>query len=451
MNLDLYLAGDLIARTAPRSRGRKFVIEYTDAVRSVSEPGSPLLSCSLPTPGPSGPAASWAFLEGLLPEGAALSAMAATVRSVRLQGDSTAEPTDALNLLAVYGRDCAGAVTVVPEGGPPAGAGRYEPIDSADIARALVDLPRRPLGADPAAEIRMLLAGNQPKLLLARRDGRWWEPVDGAPSTHILKPTGAWPLSADNECVVMTIARSVGLTHTPVRVDTFGGTRVLVVERWDRRAGPDGGVMRLHQEDMGQALGIRPRDKYDIGRPSRRMAALLRQVPIDDTRAAVRELLRQVAFRAIVGDEDGHGKNFGLLLEGSTVRLAPLYDSLCTQLYPDLGGTLATPIGVQQNLAEVDLAALMEEGIACGIDAASSRMLVLDLADQISAAIGTLAADGLDERAVSAVTATLRGRIERLRREEPMGVPSYSALLSPRGTISGGTLDRITGERLSPG
>lgn len=450
MNLDIYLGGELVAQTSPRSRGTKFVIEYTDAVRSTREPGTPVLSCSLPAPGPSAPAAAWAFLEGLLPEGAALNAMAAGVRNVRLQDGATAQPSDAVNLLAEYGRECAGAVAVVPRGEPAPGPGRYQGIDVDNIARALADLPRRPLGADPDSDIRMSLAGNQPKLLLARQHDQWYQPVHGAPSTHILKPTGVWTLSADNECAVMTIARAVGLTDSQVWVETFGDIRVCVAQRYDRKSGPGGEVVRLHQEDMCQALGMRPREKYLTGRPSGRMAALLREVPTVDPREAIRSLLRQVAFRAIVGDEDGHGKNVGLLLDGSMVRLAPMYDALTTQLYPDLSGKLGAPVGSQENLAKVDLGGLVEEGVACGIDENSARRLIVTLADEIAEAARNLPAEGLDEQAVHAVRDTVLLRIQRLRRCEQMGTPPAGAVLSARTARSSGTLDRATLARTSP-
>ncbi|MCL2782083.1 MAG: HipA N-terminal domain-containing protein, partial [Actinomycetia bacterium] len=120
MELDLWLGHQLVARTV--TTNRKVRIVYDDAV--VAEFGGevPLLSCSLPTPGPSGPAAARAFLEGLLPEGRALTAAAAQVRGVRLGHDGAPEtPADAIALLAEYGRECAGAVIAAPAGEPPPG------------------------------------------------------------------------------------------------------------------------------------------------------------------------------------------------------------------------------------------------------------------------------------------------------------------------------------------
>lgn len=232
--------------------------------------------------------------------------------------------------------------------------------------------------------------------------GTWYQPVDGAATTHIIKPTGAWPSSADNEAIVMRIARLVGLTDSATWVEDFGGNRAFVAQRFDRIVDPVTHVVtRRHQEDMCQAIGLRPRDKYLIGRPSQRMAALLRSVPTAPGTDA-RTLLLQTAFRAIVGDEDGHGKNYGLIIEDGEVALSPLYDSLSTLAYPELSGRMGAPIARQQNLTRVDIDALVEEGRACGIDEKVSRDIALDLADRVMSAVAQLSMEGLDQRTVEA-------------------------------------------------
>jgi len=446
MNLDIYLDGQHIGRTVPRSRGKKFAIEYSDAVRATVPDESIVLSCSLPTPGPSGPGSACAFLEGLLPEGHALEVMAARVRGVQLNsGDgSPAGPEDVINLLAAYGRECAGAVVLVPEGDGAPGPGSYRELTAREVADLIEGLPNNPLGSDPASGIRMSLAGNQPKLLLARLGGAWHESVDGAATTHIVKPTDAWPLSADNEAIVMGIARELGLTHAESWAEDFGGTRAFVTQRFDRVIDPVTKIVtRRHQEDMCQALGLRPREKYAIGRPSGRMAALLRSVPAAPGTDA-RALFRQVAFRAIVGDEDGHGKNYGLIIEDGEVALSPLYDSLCTLAYPELSGKMGAPIGRQENLSKVDIEALTEEGRACGISEAESRDISLDLSDRIASAVAHLPADGVDGRTVELITGIIAERARRLLDGEPMGLPSSRTMLSAAGEAASKTMDAAT-------
>lgn len=381
-----------------------------------------LLSCSLPTPGPTEPARTRAFLEGLLPEGQALAAMAARIRSVRLTGDGgPASVDDAVNLLAEYGRECAGAVVILPRGEPyEPRRGGYQPVSDDDLASLIRDLPDRPLGADPDREVRMSLAGAQSKLLLARFDDRWHQPLDGAASTHILKPTTTWADSAPNEALVMTVAKDVGLTPSSSWVEIVAGQTVLVTERFDRAVVGRQLVRRRHQEDMCQAVGLRPVDKYAIGRPSDRMARLLREQTSDPATEILR-LFRQVCFRAIVGDEDGHGKNYSLYLDAGHVTLAPLYDCLCTVVFTDLSGRMGAPLGRQQNLAKVDSAALVEEAVAMGIPGDTARTALAALAADMDRAIDHLPPTLTTSWDSDPVLRTIRERIRRLNLGEPMG------------------------------
>lgn len=437
MDLDLWLCGSLVARTESRERGARVRIVYDGDVAAEVGDEVPLLSCSLPTPGPSAPARAHAFLEGLLPEGRALEAAAAQVRGVRLRNGAPEAPSDAVMLLAEFGRECAGAVVAVPAGSPAPVGGSYEPLDEGGLAAIVRGLPQHPLGTDLNRDIRMSLAGAQPKFLLARIDGSWCEPAGGAPSTHILKPTTpAWPDSARNEALVMTLARRAGLTDHPVWVEEMGGTPVLVVERYDREV-RSGNVVRLHQEDICQAVGLRPADKYAIGRPSGRMARLLREFA-DDPRAQVERLFRQLAFRVVVGDEDGHGKNYSVLLSDGAVTLAPLYDSLCTLLYPELGGKMAAPVGAQESLAKVDRAALLEEAAAMGIPRSEAEDCLDRLGGELRRGIGELD-DGCTAGWPSGqVVEIISTRIGRLESAQPLGLPSG------RRTRTRGTLDEAT-------
>ena len=62
----------------------------------------------------------------------------------------------------------------------------------------------------------MSLGGAQDKLLLARINGRWCTPINGYPSTHILKPTTVWPHSAENEALVLALSRASALSTTRI-------------------------------------------------------------------------------------------------------------------------------------------------------------------------------------------------------------------------------------------
>ncbi|MGH9066301.1 MAG: HipA domain-containing protein, partial [Acidimicrobiales bacterium] len=331
------------------------------------------------------------------------------------------------------------AVATAPAGGGwSPGPGRYDPVDQAGLERLVDDLPLSPLGADPGANRRMSLAGAQPKLVLARLDGGWYQPADGAASTHILKPTLTWPLSADNEAAVMSLARSVGLTGSESWVEEIGPTRVYVVERYDRTVLPSGVVLRSHQEDMCQALGVRPADKYNLGRPSQRIARVLRTYSVDPA-ADLTGLLRQLTFRTVVGDEDGHGKNVSILLDDGRVSLAPLYDSLCTMAYPKLDGKLGGGVGRQVSLFKVDRQALVEEGQAMGLPTDMATAVVDDVAEGVQAALADLDRLDIVGRAAVSVRAIVAQRVDNLLNGRPMGS-------APMGTaLDGGGVERAPG------
>ena len=80
-------------------------------------------------------------------------------------------------------------------------------------------------------------------------------------------------------------------------VERMGDTAVLVAERYDRTVTSDGTIERLHQEDMCQAVGLRPKDKYLIGRPSDRMVRVLREFA-ESPQREIMAIFRQVASRA---------------------------------------------------------------------------------------------------------------------------------------------------------
>ncbi|MDQ2836460.1 MAG: HipA domain-containing protein [Actinomycetota bacterium] len=418
--LDLWLGDELVARTSSQRDG-KVRITYTDEVAEKYEGGTALLSCSLPTPGRGEPAKAFAFLEGLLPEGRALQAAAATVRGVKLrEGTLTLDsPTDALLLLSAYGRECAGAVIAVPSGSGAPHLGRYESVDGTRLGEIIRDLPHRPLGADLDREIRLSLAGAQPKFLLARFDGQWFEPVDGAASTHILKPSIDWESSAENEALVLNLARAVGLTASESWVEHYGKQSILATSRYDREV-EGRTVRRVHQEDMCQALGMRTGDKYAIGRPSERMARVLRNWADDPTTETGR-LFRQIAFRCAVGDEDGHGKNYSLLLDDGRVRLAPLYDSLCTLIYPELTRRMAAQIGNQVSLDKVDRAALLAEAKAMGIPQGVAEHALSELTADLRQALGALDNAFLAGWDSGQVLDTITSRLDRLDSGNPLG------------------------------
>lgn len=254
-------------------------------------------------------------------------------------------PGNDFALLAALGGECAGAVSLLPPGVAPEVGGRYEPLDGAEIDRLVSELPQRPLLAGERG-IRLSLAGAQSKLPLRFADGRFFLARGGLATTHIVKP--AIPQLADtvrNEAFCMALAGRAGLA-VPRSWIHRGRDLAYVVERFDRRVGPDGTVDRVHAEDFCQATGRPPERKYQAeGGPGLAECFALLQDhsahPAPDRNA----LLRLVVLNALLHNADAHAKNLSLVHAGGAVRLAPFYDLLSTGVYEEVGEKLAMSIG----------------------------------------------------------------------------------------------------------
>ncbi len=227
--------------------------------------------------------------------------------------------------------------------------GALVPLTEDEIGQRLDDLRSTTSGWGVQARSgRFSLAGAQAKLAL-HFDGRtWFLPTGGQATTHILKPAiSSLPDQDLNEHLTMRTAANLGLLVPPTRVMTFADRRVLVVQRYDRIT-QDGQVSRIHQEDLVQASGRRPEDKYEAeGGPGIvALTEMLRRVVSPQHRdQAVNSFLDAVAFNWLTAGTDAHAKNYSLLLSGQQVRLAPLYDLNSFLPYHSRAATLSMSIG----------------------------------------------------------------------------------------------------------
>ena len=333
------------------------------------------------------------FLSGLLPEGAVRSALARRWRLAE---------SDVFGLLAIAGRDCAGAVAFVPEGKVTTEEGEgVRWLDAAELEHVLDELPIRPLGDDPEEGIRISLAGAQEKLVVVlSQDGRVGLPRGNTPSTHILKPSpslqtrGGRPAFPDlvvNEAFCLTLARRCGIEAAVPALRRIGGEEVLVVERFDRRT-EGGRVLRVHQEDVGQALGIDPQRKYQAdGGPS--AIDVIRLLRTRSARAGqdVLAFIDRLVLAITIGNADAHSKNFSLLLEHGTVRLAPAYDLICTAVYPGISGTLAMAIGDQYQADQVTPRHWAQLLAECDLDTMALRRRMARVAEALARDAGSVA------------------------------------------------------------
>lgn len=360
--LDVYLAGAHVGKLYRPGSGR-LAFEY-DAALAEESAGDLLLSASLPVQAERFQNnETRPFFEGLLPEGAVREQIARE-RGVSVQ--------NAFGLLAEIGAECAGAVVIVPEDEQPAASDTSSVrwLSDEQLADALANLPAHPLGG--GTDVRVSLGGVQQKLIVTRApNGRFGQPLGGAPSTHIIKPSIAgWTDIAANEAFCLRLARCCGLTTATSETMEIGGTTCLVVERYDRTLTDDMRIVRLHQEDFCQALGVLPESKYEFeGGPSiPQIVAVLRNIS-GAPAADVNAFLRAVAINYLVGNSDAHGKNFGLLYDVNVgARLAPLYDIVSTAVY-EVTTRMAMFIGGEEEPAAVTEDAWRQLAEECGVNA----------------------------------------------------------------------------------
>lgn len=267
-----------------------------------------------------------AWLWGLLPDNDAVLG-----RWARQFHASASSP---FSLLATpIGEDCAGAVRFLT-------AERVEDhlrhsgdvtwLTESEVAQRLRDLK-----ADSTAWLgrsftgQFSLAGAQAKTALLFEDGRWGVPSGAIPTSHILKPAVVGLDDHDlNEHLCLDAARRAGLLVARTRIARFEDESAIVVDRYDRVL-VDGHIVRVHQEDLCQALGIPPSRKYqnEGGPGPKEIVELFRRaMPPRDADDAVWRFIDALAWNWLIGGTDAHAKNYSLLLASSDVRLAPLYD-----------------------------------------------------------------------------------------------------------------------------
>ncbi|WP_321892595.1 type II toxin-antitoxin system HipA family toxin [Paraburkholderia tropica] len=250
--------------------------------------------------------------------------------------------TTPFELLAVLGRDCVGALQLLPAGEAPVDLEHIEgrPLDEHAIAQLLRDTTATPRAAehDAVDDLRLSIAGAQEKTALLWHGGEWLLPTGSTPTTHIIKlPLGLvgnmradMRTSVENEWLCARIVAAFGLPIAPCEIAEFEDVKALVVKRFDRRLSRDGRwIVRLPQEDLCQATGTPGLLKYEAdGGPGidAVMAVLGGSVRAADDRRHF--FLAQMIFWLLAAT-DGHAKNFSIAhLPGSRYAATPLYDVL---------------------------------------------------------------------------------------------------------------------------
>ena len=258
----------------------------------------------------------------------------------RVQARFRATSVRPFDLLAAIGRDCVGAVQLLPPDELPTGLKKIdaESLSETAVARLIAAAISTTAVNVDTDEFRISIAGAQEKTAFLRHAGRWCRPLGSTPTSHIFKlPLGLvgnmradMSTSVENEWLCARILAAYGLPIARCEIEHFGEFKVLVVERFDRILHSSGKYwLRLMQEDLCQALASPSQMKYEAdGGPGL----------LDIGRVLARSLRRaedlETLFKAqllfwMLAATDGHAKNFSIrILQGGRYQLTPLYDVL---------------------------------------------------------------------------------------------------------------------------
>lgn len=283
-----------------------------------------------------------AYFDNLLPDSDAI--------RKRLQQRFKTTSREAFDLLTALGRDCAGAVQILPPSEIPSGTTTIEahPLDEAGVEKLLEDVvaPVSGLVRDDGFDLRLSVAGAQEKTALLWHDGRWCLPRGSTPTTHLFKlPLGLvgnmradMRTSVENEWLCAQILRAYDIPVASCEIAMFGKQKCLVVQRFDRKLHSSGAYwLRLPQEDFCQATGTPPQRKYEAdGGPGMLAISKILAQSRSPGKDLDNFLKTQILFWMLRAT-DGHAKNFSIfLLPGGSYELTPMYDVLSA--WPIIGG-----------------------------------------------------------------------------------------------------------------
>lgn len=237
------------------------------------------------------------------------------------------------SLLRSVGDDLIGAVEVESLGDRDS-----EPPNAHDDEAGPTDGQSERLSALTGMQLKFSMSMVQDRLVLpARRgDGQWIVKFHGDEYEEL----------TEVEVATMTWARRAGFSvpeHSGVPFDHLDGlpsgwvtsnSPVFAVRRFDRRDDQS----KVHQEDLCQALDVRPSNKYGDQGPRVSYEGALRLVTDVCGEADGREMARRIGFVIASGNTDAHLKNWTLVWgEKQRPSLSPCYDFVATISWETLG------------------------------------------------------------------------------------------------------------------
>lgn len=384
--------------------------QYDDWVLDAQDPEMWAISVRLPVRlQPYGHRDTLAFFDNLLFEADLRDELAHITRHDR---------RDVPGLLGAVGGECSGAVALWPVGVMPPVLPEYRSYSDADLDAVFSEAHGERL-TSARLESRQMLSGVQQKLVFLKQDGRYALPLGGSPSNVILKrPSGRYAGLVANEIVCERAFRALGLA-TPISRAVYGHD-LFESERYDRVFDMSGALARWHQEDFCQVTGRLPQRKYqqDNGPSFRDCANVIRRYSTQSARDLA-DFLTATVGNLCLGNADAHAKNFALLTTPAGRRLAPFYDVVCTEVYPQLSTELSMYIGAAKHAAAVKPADLNRFAIMMGVTLTlvtnTIDMVTTTLRDKMTGLLHEVARETRDDPILGEIEIFVQRRIEKLR------------------------------------
>lgn len=334
----------------------------------------------------------------------------------RIASQHKVSATNVFALLWKIGQDCAGAVQFAERAVVPkmSRGGSVEWLEEDEVAARLVQLRLDHASGRKVNEGQFSLPGAQPKIALILDNGKWGVPSGSIPTTHILKPPiGSLTGHAENEVFCLRLANKVGLLAAEAKVMRFKTELAIAVKRFDRMPTENGNILRIHQEDICQALAMHPSKKYEKdGGPGIKdiMTLLTRSTAAEEDR---HRFMEATVFNFLIAGTDAHAKNYSLLFGPNKVRLAPLYDIASFLPYYASEGHLWQDIRMPMRIdkyyrySEILPRHLERLSNACNYPGSNTVDIVARLAAQLPNAAAKVAADLLADGVVHPVVKKL--------------------------------------------
>ncbi len=336
-------------------------------------------------------------------------------------------------MLKGIGGECAGAITLLISGSIPIKTydeSSYRVITEKDLYGYFTQLPNHPLLTGDGG-VRLSLAGAQNKMVVYKNNDQIALTFDGAPSSHIIKPSIAnCEDTVFNEGFCLMLAKQYGLNAVEVEICKAITSPYLLIKRYDRYLDDSGKLQRLHQEDFCQALGIPPEWKYqNEGGPTLKQCFDLVRSSTARPAKELLKLLDALFFTILVGNNDAHGKNYSLVYGKAGIELAPIYDVLSTVVYPDLIPHFAMKLDKKSNLNDLYFCNWKQFAVDVGMAFPKVRTRLRTMAQNLPTHANSLQLEfktrGIDKPIIGKIVTVIQDRAHLILKhlDPPQGLP----------------------------